>query len=244
MEKDYITRVQKQYETYYKEVLSTQNWTLGIFGFILTAVFFLAGRFGLSIFDRQIDLALRETSAQLRTEFTQLLEKQTQALRDANDARLKALEDGLTKKITEQEQDLKAQADYQFQFAQGLGFLVNERWGPAIKHFRMALFIYKAGQSRNIFKKFQGNRTTANIFRAIRKHDEEKFEEAAKKELKLDVYNGLEDELDFAATEVPDLAPLVIERQSAPSAQVAAELGTSGAAPAKSSPAATPNDDK
>src|SRR6266481_522112 len=38
MEKDYITRVQKQYETYYEKVLSTQMWTLGLMGLILTAV--------------------------------------------------------------------------------------------------------------------------------------------------------------------------------------------------------------
>ncbi len=39
--------------------------------------------------------------------------------------------------------------------------------------------------------------------------DRATFEEAANKELELDLYKGLEDELNFAATEVSELAPLL-----------------------------------
>src|SRR5467141_846952 len=42
LEKDYITRVQKQYETYYEKAFNTQGWILTILGIILTTLFFLA----------------------------------------------------------------------------------------------------------------------------------------------------------------------------------------------------------
>src|SRR3981189_1276512 len=53
MEKDYITRTQKQYESYYQKVLNTQTWTLGIMGLILTGVFVLVDRFSLKMIDEQ-----------------------------------------------------------------------------------------------------------------------------------------------------------------------------------------------
>jgi hypothetical protein len=39
MEKDYITRTQKQYESYYQKAFNTQMWTLGIMGLLLTGVY-------------------------------------------------------------------------------------------------------------------------------------------------------------------------------------------------------------
>ncbi|HYL85878.1 MAG TPA: hypothetical protein VE263_16745 [Candidatus Angelobacter sp.] len=227
MEKDYITRVQKQYETYYKEVFSTQThilWTIGVtvtlLSITLSIVFFVAGRFGFNIFDRRIEMSLKEGSTQLRAEFAERLSNETNALQAVHAAELKTLEDGLTKRITDledgfvkrfnqQEEDLMAKSDYQFHFAQGISTLVNKVWDPAIKQFRLALGVFKNAKPRGIFAKHQGNRTTANIFLAIRARDKEKFAEAAKKELELDVYQGLDDELNYAASEVPELAPLL-----------------------------------
>src|SRR5215472_17310724 len=53
MEKDYITRIQKQYESYYQKVFSTQLWTLGIMGLTLTGVFVLVARFSLNMIDER-----------------------------------------------------------------------------------------------------------------------------------------------------------------------------------------------
>ena len=39
MEKDYITRTQKQYESYYQEAFNAQMWTLGIMGLLLAGVY-------------------------------------------------------------------------------------------------------------------------------------------------------------------------------------------------------------
>lgn len=123
MEKDYITRVQKEYEAYYEKAYNTQVWILSILGLILTTLFFLAGRIGFSVFDRRIDSALREASAQLRTEFTQLLEKETKALRESNAAQIKELDSTLAARIGDLEKDLKARSTFQFRFAQALTVL-------------------------------------------------------------------------------------------------------------------------
>src|SRR5580704_10931190 len=57
MEKDYITRTQQQYESYYQKVLNTQMWTLGIMGLVLTGVFVLVAKFSLKMIDEQTKTA-------------------------------------------------------------------------------------------------------------------------------------------------------------------------------------------
>ena len=47
IDKDYITRTQKFYESYYEKILNTQMWTVAIVGLILTGVFLLVARFSL-----------------------------------------------------------------------------------------------------------------------------------------------------------------------------------------------------
>ena len=251
MEKEYILRTQNHYEAYYKEVFSMQThilWTIGItatlISITLTAVFFVAGRFGFNIFDRRIEAALGDATAQLRTDFAERLANETNALQEAHAAELKTLEDGLSKRINEQGKDLKFKSDYQFQFAQGLGFHANSRWDSAILHFRMALHVYKEGKSRGVFGGTNGKRPAANLFLDIKNRDKGKFLEAAKKELENDLYNGLEDELNFAVTEVPELAQLLTERESAQSMKVGAEPKTPVAAPAQPTPLTPQKDQK
>ncbi|SRR6266704_3263557 len=213
MEKDYITRVQKQYETYYDKVLSTQTWTLGIFGLILTAVFFLAGRIGFGVFDRRIDSSLREVSAQLRTEFTQQLRTELDALRAANAERIKELEAALTKRISDQEEDLKTRSDYQFHYVRGLAAYVDERYAESKRLLRQALAIYKSGRDRRLFDTRTGARTIANLFSMLKQEDEANHVENARNELADKLYNGLEEELALAALNLTWLAPLLEERK-------------------------------
>ena len=224
MEKDYITRVQKQYESYYKEVFSTQThilWTIGItvtlLSVTLSVVFFVAGRFGFNIFDRRIDMALRDATAQLRIEFTELLVKETQALREANAVQLKALEEGLTKRINAQEQDLRARSDFQFRFAQGLTLGADKRPVDARGLFRSALKTYKEGRDRGLIPKGTGTLAARNLFRQFKKADNANFAENAKKELADEFYNDLEDELALAAVGLDWLGPLLKERGTAKS---------------------------
>jgi hypothetical protein len=60
MEKDYITRTQKQYEAYYQKVLNAQIWALALMGLILTGVFVLVARFSLKMIDEQAKIAMAE----------------------------------------------------------------------------------------------------------------------------------------------------------------------------------------
>jgi hypothetical protein len=250
MEKDYILRAQNHYETYYKEVFSTQThilWTIGItvtlLSVTLSVVFFVAGRFGFNIFDRRIDLALREASAQLRTEFTQLLGKETKALQDTNATLLKTLEDGLSDRITQQVQDLETRSNFQLRHAEGLAGGADNRNTAARASFRWALKIYKSGRPRKLFPKRAGALAAKNLFTAIQLEDEANFVENAKKELANQFYDDLEEELALAAVDLNWLTPLLAERKSAASQPVAAEPKTD-VAPAEPSPAAAQKDDK
>ncbi len=245
MEKEYILRTQNHYETYYKEVFSTQThilWTIGVtvtlLGITLSVVFFVAGRFGFNIFDRRIEMNLKEASAQLRAEFTERLAKETNALREANAAQLKELEAALTKRITEQEEDLTTRSDYQFQFAQGLSFAANEFWDQAIKHFRHALAIYKSGKLRQLLKKDDGVSVARNIFVSLKRQGNP--EENIKKQLSHELYDGLEGELALAAVDLKWLGPFLKERTQVPSPPVVAEQKTGESEPATPSPVPTP----
>ncbi len=259
MEKDYILRTQNHYETYYKEVFSTQThilWTIGLtatlLSITLTAVFFVAARFGFNIFDRRIEMALKEASAQLRTEFTVMLGKQTQAQREANNEQLKALEDGLTKRITDledglskritqQEQDLKARSDFQFKFAQALTLASDKRHADATNLYRSALKIYKRGRDRQLIPKGLGVIATRNLFRQFRKGDAANSVENAKEELAKALYNDLEDELALAAVRLTWLTPLLEERTDAP---IAEEPKTEKEKSVEPPFTVTPNDDE
>src|SRR5260370_2329629 len=190
MEKDYIPRVQKQYETYYKEVLSTQTWTLAIFGFILTAVFALAAKFSMNIFDIRTKSALDAALAQVEKKFGEQVQKEIETMRKQTSTQLKTLEDGLTKRINEQEQGLKMRSDYQLQFAQGLSFHLSRAWNGAIKHYRLALTNHKKGKPRGIFETLDGGRAAPNLFRAMLDADTATFHEPANKELELTLYKS------------------------------------------------------
>jgi hypothetical protein len=216
MEKDYITRVQKQYETYYEKAFNTQVITVSILALFITIVLAIAAKFGFETFDRRINTALRETSAQLRTEFNQQLRTELDTLRQQNSAQLKALEDALTIRVTEQEQDLKIRSDYQHSFAQALAFAVGGQYGTARNQFRKALMIYKYTKPKQLIEKQTGGAVTAeNLFRTFPHEDQDKFGENAKKELADKLYNDLEDELALAAVNLDWLAPLLKERNAA-----------------------------
>ncbi len=91
MEKDYITRIQTQYEKYYEKAFNTQVTIVSIIALFITIVFGLAARFGFAIFDRTMQLKLSEASTQLRTEFNQQLRTELETLRKENAEQVKRL---------------------------------------------------------------------------------------------------------------------------------------------------------
>jgi hypothetical protein len=226
MEKEYILRIQNHYETYYKEVFSTQThilWTIGLtatlISITLMAVFFVAGRFGFNIFDRKIDSALKDATTQLRTEFAERLANETNALQEAHASELKALEHDLTKRIAQQELELKIRSRYQFDFAQGLAAGADGRRADARATFRRALRNYKLGKARQLIPKRSGATTVRNIFIQFLIEDKANFVENTGKELADELYNDLEDELALAAVLLTALGPVLKERQATPSQQ-------------------------
>jgi hypothetical protein len=244
MEKDYITRVQAQYERYYEKAFNTQVTILSVIALFITIVFGLAARFGFGIFDRTIQLKLTEASTQLRTEFTQSLEKETQALRDANSAQLKALENGLTKQITEQVENLNIRSEFQFQFAQGLAAAADERFADARASFRNALQNYKLGKSKQLVSKRGGAQALRNIFVLVKKQNKENFAEIAKIELVDELYNNLEDELAQATLTLRWLIPVLFEKNLPPSQQAAPAPKANKTEPTAPTKAATRDGDE
>jgi hypothetical protein len=215
MEKDYITRNQKQYESYYQKVLSTQMWTLGIMGLILTGVFVLVARFSLKMIDEQTKTATAGATVQMRNEYARALAKEVQKLWDSNVADTKKLKEALATQIADLEQNLKERSDFQMQFVQALAGAVDAHHPDPVALFRDALSTYKAGKFRKLIQTKLGATAVRSIFEALQKTHAENYGEKAREELAAPLYDGLEEELAIAALHIPWLTPLINERRPA-----------------------------
>ena len=215
MEKDYLTRTQKQYESYYQKVLNTQMWTLGIMGLILTGVFVLVARFSLKMIDQQTKTATAEAIVQMRNEYARALAKDVQKLWDSNAADVKKLRETLTAQFSELEQKLKDRSNFQMQFVQALAEGLDERQGDSLLTFRAALRTYKSGKPRNLIEAKMGATIARSIFESLRRKHGENYMDKAREELADSLYSDLDEELALAALQSPWLTPLVNERSPA-----------------------------
>jgi hypothetical protein len=215
MEKDYITRTQKQYESYYQKVLSTQMWTLGILGVILTGVFVLVARFSLKMIDEQTKTATAGVAVQMRNEYARALAKEVQKLWDTNATDVKKLKETLTTQFVELERNLKDRSNFQMQFVQALAEGLDERQGDSLLTFRNALRTYKSCRPRNLIEAKVGATTARSIFESLRRKHGEDYADKAREELADSLYNDLEEELALAALQTPWLTPLINERSPA-----------------------------
>lgn len=215
MEKDYITRVQKQYESYYEKVLHTEIWALALMGLILAAVFGFAVRFSLSMLDERTKMGVAEATAQLRNEYSRAIAKEVQKLWDSNAADIKKLKEALTKQAAELQKNLKDRSDFEFQFVQGLGASIDQRRGDSLAAFRNALRAHKAGKSRELIETNVGALVVCYIFELLRIEHGENCVEQARAEMADALYDHLEEELAVAALHSPWLAPLINERKPA-----------------------------
>ena len=215
MEKDYITRTQNQYQSYYQKVLNTQIWTLVLMGLILTGVFVLVARFSLKMIDEQAKIATAGATVQMRNEYARALAKEVQKLWDSNAADVKKLKETLTAEFAELEQNLKDRSGFQMQFVQALAEDLDDRQGDSLLTFRNALRTYKSGKPRHLIEAKVGATTARSIFESLRRKHGENYEDKAREELADSLYNDLEEELALAALHSPWLTPLINERSPA-----------------------------
>lgn len=231
MERDYITRIQKQYESYYEKVLNTQMWTLGIMGLILTGVFVLVARYSLKMIEEQTKAATAGATVQMRNEYARALAKEVQKLWDSNVADNKRLKEALTTQIGELEQNLKERSDFQMQFVQALAAGVNENHADSVTLFRSALRAYKSGKARSIIENKAGATIVRFVFESLEKNQAENYVDKAREELADSLYDGLEEELAIAALQIPWLPPLINERRPAAPEPLACETAAEVPAP-------------
>jgi hypothetical protein len=215
MEKDYITRSQKLYESYYQKVLNTQMWIFAIMGLILTGVFALVVRFSLKMIDEQTKTATAQATVQMRNEYARALAKEVQKLSDSNVGDIKKMKEALTAQIAELEQNLKDKSDFQIHFVQALAVGVDEPRGDSVLAFRNALAAYKLGKPRNLIDAKAGATTVRYVFESLRKMHGEAYAEKAREELADPLYNRLDEELALAALHIPWLTPFINERTPA-----------------------------
>jgi hypothetical protein len=213
MEKDYITRTQKQYESYYERVLNTEMWTLGIMGVILTGVFVLVARLSLKMIEQQTKNVTAGATVQMRNEYARSMAKEVQKLWDSNSADSKKLKEGLTAQIAELEQKLEERSEFQMQFVQALAEGVKENHGESVRMFRDALSAYKSGKARKLIEIKVGATAARAIFGSLQRVHGDNYVDKAREELAGALYDGLEEELAIAALQLTWLTPLINERR-------------------------------
>jgi len=214
-EKDYITHIQKQSESYYQKVLNTELWALGMMGLILTGVFALVARFSRKLIDEQTKTATAGATVQMRSEYARALAKEAHKLYDTNAADIKKLKEALQAQIAEADQILNERYNFHMQFVQALAEGVDERQDDSLVSFRNALKTYKSGKSRHLIETKVGATTAHSLFESLRKTHAENYVEKARQEMADPLYNGLEDELALAALQSTWLTPLINERTPA-----------------------------
>src|SRR5260370_42055923 len=135
------------------------------------------------MFDSRTKAALAAALAKVEKKLGEQMQKELETLQQQNSAKLQALEDGLAKRITEQEKALQARSDYQFQLAQGLAAGADERYAAARDGFRWALEIDKPDKPQRLFDKRSGATCARNIFVVVKNQEQANFEDNARKEL-------------------------------------------------------------
>jgi len=208
LEKDYITRVQKQYESYYEKAFNTQIIIVTIIALLVG----LVGKFGV---DRIIQSKLSEASVQLRTEFKQELDTELQKLKEANAADIGKLTKVLTAQIDQLEEDLKVRSDFQFRFARGSAAAAAEEYLQSVDNLRRALTSYVTCKNRQLIPREEGTTALKNLLLALRFQDEATFADRAKVEFTNPLYDDLADELAALAL-VSDLFAPVIKQKLHP----------------------------
>jgi|SRR5277367_5174504 len=206
LEKDYVERIQKQYEAYYEKAFNTQLAIVTIIGLFAA----LAGKFGV---DHIIQSKLSEAATQLRTEFALKLEERFQKLETSNAAQMKQLQEALEERIDGLKADVKIRSDFQFQFAQALASDADERYPDGRSSYRLAITVYKRTRTRELLTKKAASIALQNLFFSFFEEDEPNHLENAKRELEDTLYDGLDEESALASLELQWLAPLVKERK-------------------------------
>lgn len=213
MEKDYILRTQKQYESYYQKAFNTEMWTLGLMGLLLTGVYVLVARFSLKMIEEQTKTATAGATVQMRNEYARALAKEVQKLWESNAADVKKLKETQTAQFAELGQNLKDRSDFQMQLVQALAASLDEHQGDSVVSFRNALRTYKSGKQRKLIEAKVGAINARSLFESLRRKHGENYLERTREELADPLYNGLEEELALAALESPWLSPLINERR-------------------------------
>jgi hypothetical protein len=223
MEKEYIARTQKLYESYYQRTLNTQLGVLAIVAMLLTAVFVLVARFSLNLFEQRTKLATADATAQLRNEYTRILAKEVQKLWDSNAADNRKLKEALTAQTAELERNFKNLCEFQVQFVQGIAGAAEQHHDETVASFRQALAAYKASKPRNLMEAKVGATILQYIFESLRKKHGEKSEWKTREELADTLYNDLQEELALTALLSPWLTALIKERNPIPPEPAAPE---------------------
>jgi RNA polymerase-interacting CarD/CdnL/TRCF family regulator len=206
---EYVLRIQRHYEEYYEKVLSTQTNMMWAVGILLTVLLSVAGLFSFRQFDRQIDFTSRRVAAEQRVEFERRLEADLKELEKRNNRQVSRVIEEITKRTDQALKKLELSGMFYREHDRGLAFAALGQHKESIAGMRRAVELYAMNKERGIVGKETVRSVIANLFRAIYRMDNEKFEDNAKKELGRDFYKNLSEELALAASSYVSLAPLL-----------------------------------
>lgn len=210
MEKDYITRVQKEYESYYEKAYNSMLGVVGIIGLIIAVISWVITKFSIEFFDHRVESAVTKA----RDDVTAAMKIELDILRKENAAQNKELNSALTAQIARVNQDLEDRSQFLFLALQGQVMGAADRFADATISFRYALELYQTCKPRHLITTRHGVITVNNLFMGLRNEHPDTYMEEAKQELAKPLYDSLDGELASSALEVPWLAPLIKERKT------------------------------
>jgi hypothetical protein len=222
LDKDYTTRIQKQYEAYYEKAFNTQVAIIGIITLLITIVLWATARFGLNVFERLTQSAIREATSQLRSEFatatTQLrtdtalaLGTEVESLKKANAANMQALTEELTIQMNTLDKQVEARTSYFVAINAAFAMAEPHPTEASIVMSQTAIATYKAGKAHLIPQ--MGSTAIRQMLAFIRLHRPQDFADAVRNELRsnYELFKGLDAEITEALLEHQALLPVLQE---------------------------------
>jgi hypothetical protein len=224
LDKDYIIRVQKQYEAYYEKVLSTQTTTVTIAGILITVLLALAARVGFNTFERLTQSAIREATSQVRSEFAtataQLrtdtavaLGTEVESLKEANATNMQALSDKLTTQMNTLDEQVEARTSYFLALDAASAMAEPHTTEASIAMTRTAIETYKQHKGQAPFSPKMGDLAIRQLLYFLKSRRPQDFPDAVRNELRSNyaLFQGLDAEMTEAFLRHQALLPVFQE---------------------------------
>jgi hypothetical protein len=190
--------LQAEYRGFYERAFSTQTYTIWAIGILLTAMLFVAGRVGLSAFEKQTEAVIKSAATELRVSMEERLRAETGVLGQRGEKQVSDAIDRLTKEFRAKLAEVRLDMEARLLANSATTFAALDQHDDAIQQFRSFLGQYAGQADVKVIPKDACIAVIQNLFTSLYRREPGKFREAAQQELSRELYGSLREEVILA----------------------------------------------